>query len=88
MLKGSDDDAFINGYYKTYELDSALFILGNGSFSKRLGDGSGNLVYDTRYLRAVHFTRPPYDITSNVNGATDQAVTVYTMQAIIERTLG
>ena len=88
LLKGSDDDAFINGYYKTYELDSALFILGNGSFSKRLGDGSGNLVYDTRYLRAVHFTRPPYDITSNVNGSTEQAVTVYTMQAIIERTLG
>ncbi len=88
LLKGSSDDAFINAYYKTYEIDSALFILGNGSFSKRLGDGSGNVVFDNRYLKAIHFTKAPYDATLNVNGSTDQAVTVYTMQAIIERTLG
>ena len=88
VLKGSSDDQFIQAYYKTYEIDSALFILGNGSFSKRLGDGSGNVVFDTRYLKAIHFTKPPYDATLNVNGGTDQAVTVYTFQAIIERTLG
>lgn len=88
VLKGSSDDQFIQAYYKTYEIDSALFVLGNGSFAKRLGDGTGNVVYDTRYLKAIHFTKPPYDATLNVNGATDQAVTVYTFQAIIERTLG
>ena len=88
LLKGSSDDAFINTYYKTYEVDSALFVLGNGSFAKRLGDGAGNVQYDTFYARAIHFTRPPYDVTSNVNGATDQAVTVYTMQGIIDRTIG
>ncbi len=88
VLKGSSDDQFIQAYYKTYEIDSALFVLGNGSFAKRLGDGSGNVVFDTRYLKAIHFTKPPYDATLNVNGATDQAVTVYTFQAIIERTLG
>ena len=48
LLKGSKDDSFIHNYYKTYEIDSALFILGNGSFAKRLGDGSGNVVYDRR----------------------------------------
>lgn len=88
VLKGSSDDSFIQGYYKTYENDSALFVFGEGSFAKRLGDGSGNVVYDTRYLKAIHFTTPPYAATWNVNGATDQAVTVYTFQAIIERTLG
>jgi len=88
VLKGSPDDQFILTYYKTYELDSALFIVGNGSFSKRLGDGAGNVVYDTRYLRAVHFTKAPYDATQNVNGETDQAVTVYTFQAIVDRTIG
>lgn len=88
VLKGSPDDAYIQAYYKTYELDSALFILGNGSFSKRLGDGAGNVVFDNRYLKAIHFTNPPYDATLNVNGGTEQAVTVYTFQAIIERTLG
>ncbi len=88
VLKGSKDDQFIMQYYKTYEIDSALFIVGNGSFSKRLGDGEGNVVYDTRYLRAVHFTRAPYDATQNVNGETDQAVTVYQMQAIVDRTVG
>lgn len=88
LLKGSSDDMFIHTYYKTYELDSATFILGNGSFSKRLGDGSGNVIYDTRYLKGLHFNRPAYDAVSNVNGNTDQAVTVYTMRAIIERTVG
>jgi len=88
VLKGSPDDQFIMQYYKTYEIDSALFIVGNGSFSKRLGDGFGNVVYDTRYLRAVHFTKAPYDAVQNVNGETDQAVTVYTFQAIVDRTLG
>ena len=66
----------------------ALFIMGNGSFAKRLGDGAGNVVFDTKYLSAIHFTRAPYDATWNVNGSTDQAVTVYTMQALIERVLG
>ena len=88
LLKGSDDDSKINGYYKTYELDSALFILGNGTIAKRLGDGSGNVVYDTFYLRGLHFTRAPYEVSVNVNGSTDQAVTVYTMQAIIDRSIG
>lgn len=88
LLKGSKDDQFIHSYYKTYEIDSALFLMGNGSFAKRLGDGNGNVVFDTKYLSAVHFTRAPYDATWNVNGTTDQAVTVYTMQALIERVLG
>ena len=88
LLKGSKDDQFIHSYYKIYEIDSALFIMGNGSFAKRLGDGAGNVVFDTKYLSAIHFTRAPYDANWNVNGATDQAVTVYTMQALIERVLG
>ena len=88
LLKGSKDDQFIHSYYKTYELDSALFIMGNGSFAKRLGDGAGNVVFDTKYLSAIHFTRAPYDAAWNVNGSTEQAVTVYTMQALIERVLG
>lgn len=88
VLKGSKDDLFIHSYYKTYEIDSTAFLMGNGSFAKRLGDGAGNIVFDTKYLSAVHFTRAPYDATWNVNGSTDQAVTVYTMQALIERVLG
>ena len=88
LLKGSKDDQFIHSYYKTYELDSALFIMGNGSFAKRLGDGAGNVVFDTKYLSAIHFTRAPYDAAWNVNGSTEQAVTVYTIQALIERVLG
>ena len=88
VLRASDDDSFTNGYYKSYEADSSAFILGNGSFAKRMGDGSGNIVFDTHYLKAVHFVRPPYEVKTNVNGDTEQAVTVYTMQGIIERTIG
>lgn len=88
ILKAAGDDIFLQSKYQSYENDSALFSVGTGSFSKRLGDGSGNVVFDTKYIKALHFTRSPYDAVMNVNGNTDQAVTVYTMQGLIERVVG
>lgn len=88
ILKAAGDDIFLQSHYQSYENDSALFAFGTGSFSKRLGDGEGNVIFDTKYLKALHFNRAPYDAVINVNGNTDQAVTVYTMQALIERVVG
>lgn len=85
ILKSSDDDLWLHSYYQTYLADSALFILGNGSMAKRMGLGDGNVIYDQYMLSAVHFTRQPTEATMNVNGSTDQAVTVYTFQAKIKR---
>lgn len=87
LLKGSADDRRLNAYYKTYELDSATFVLGTGSIVKRLGNGVGGVIYDNYIFGGLHFQKPPYDVTVNVNGSTDQAVTVYTMRAKIKRAI-
>lgn len=87
LLKGTSQDRMMNNYYKTYVADSATFILGTGSMSKRLGDGSGNVTFDNYMLKAGHFNRQPSEATINVNGSTDQAVTVYSMRFLIERVI-
>ncbi len=88
LLKSSDDDKWMHTYYQTYLADSATFVLGTGSMAKRMGLGDGNVIYDQFYMSCVHFTKQPTDATMNVNGSTDQAVTVYTFQAKIKRVLG
>lgn len=88
LLKGSADDRFLQTYYQTYEADSALFIIGEGNFSKRLGDGQGNVLFDNYVLSGLHFNRKPTESTWNVNGATEQAVTVYQLRALINRRVG
>lgn len=88
LLKSSDDDQWMHTYYQTYLADSALFVLGTGSLAKRMGLGDGSVIYDQYYLSCVHFTKQPSEATINVNGSTDQAVTVYTFQAKIKRVLG
>lgn len=88
LLKSSDDDRWMHTYYQTYLADSAVFVLGTGSMAKRMGLGDGSVIYDQYYMSCVHFTKQPTDVTMNVNGSTDQAVTVYTFQAKIKRVLG
>lgn len=88
VLKSSSDDQFLHTYYQTYLADSALFVLGTGSLAKRMGVGDGSVIYDQYYMSCLHFTKQPSDATINVNGSTEQAVTIYTMQAKIKRVLG
>lgn len=83
LIKGSPDDIFLNTYFNTYRADSATFVLGAGKLEKRLGDGQGNVLYDTYYFTGLHFVRPPFAAVINANGDTDQAVTVYTLRGLI-----
>lgn len=78
VLRGSSDDQFLAGKKATFEQDYAAGELANGSFVKRLGDGSGNVVNDVYSLKGGAFQRG-IDSKENVQGDTDQAVSVYNM---------
>lgn len=43
ILMNSSDDKFLNGLYIQQKNDLPSFNLMNGSFSKRVGDGQGNV---------------------------------------------
>ena len=47
VLRGSATDKFLNGLSVQQERDMVAFPVMNGSFSKRVGDGLGNISYDT-----------------------------------------
>lgn len=88
VLKGCDDDKRLYNKFKTYEQDPPAYVLSTASLSKRLGDGSGNITNDVYNLTALHFTQAPTTATINVNGSTDQVVTVYTLAGLCDRTIG
>lgn len=76
ILRGSTDDAFFNGLSVQQERDLPAFTLLNGSFSKRIGDGQGNITYDNFTLLGGAFQRYP-DTQENLQGDTEQGTTVY-----------
>lgn len=78
VLRGSDDDKFLMKKQALIEKDFAAFELANGSFVKRMGDGSGNVTRDV-YTLLGGVMKKKVDARDNVEGSTDQAVSVYTM---------
>lgn len=78
VMRGSSDDKFLQKKVALMEKDFASFELANGSFTKRLGDGDGNVTRDVYILKGGIFKRF-VDGRENVDGATDQNVAIYTM---------
>ena len=78
VLKGSDDDKFLNSQLQAYLRDKASYVLLTGSFVKTIGDGLGNLTKDT-YLMSGGIVKKPVDAKDNVDGDTEQAVSVYSL---------
>jgi hypothetical protein len=79
VLRGSGDDKFLNSQLQAYKLDSAGYILMNAEVIKVIGDGAGNLTRDT-YVLTGGVIAKPVEATVNVEGDTEQAMSVYTMQ--------
>lgn len=77
VLRASDDDKFLMGKMALIEKDFATFELANGSLVKRMGDGLGNVTRDV-YTLSGGTIRKKVDGVHNVEGSTDQAVSVYT----------
>lgn len=79
LIRGSADDKYLNGLLQGMLADPASFVLLDGQFTKRTGDGQGNITYDTYIVSGGTFTRQ-VPATSNVEGDTEQAVVVYEMK--------
>lgn len=76
ILMSSNDDKRINGLIPKSK-NFAETILANGSVIKQVGDGQGNISYNTYLLDGGLVQKKPA-IKSNVNGDTTQAIVEYT----------
>jgi len=90
VLRGSTDDTFLNNLLILQKSDLPSFVLLTGELVKRIGRGNGTLDgtsittpsvidNDTYILTSGIFTKMP-EVTSNVEGDVEQAVTTFTMQ--------
>lgn len=78
VLMSSNDDKRLNGLVPPSE-GFARYVLLNGSVVKQVGDGAGNVSYNTYLLSGGMVQKKPA-IKSNVNGDTQQAVVEYVIQ--------
>lgn len=79
IVKGSDDDRFLNSKFSASEQDFATTELATGSLVKRLGDGQGNVSREVYTLGGGILSRG-VDGKSNSSGDTGQGVAVYNMK--------
>lgn len=76
LLRGSADDQYMEGLILAPGVSFPQQQLFNGTFVKNLGDGNGNLLYDTYTLSGGVISKE-IDGRENVDGDTEQAVAVY-----------
>lgn len=85
LVRGSDDDLFMDSILQQQLQDFSAFILLDGQFVKRVGDGLGNITGDT-YRAAGGVFKRGVDAKSNAEGDTEQSVSVYRLEfANVER---
>lgn len=78
ILMSSADDKRLNGMIPKSD-GFASTILATGSVVKQVGDGQGNISYNT-YLLAGGMVQKKPEIKTNVNGDIEQAVVTYVLQ--------
>lgn len=89
LIRGSAQDIYFNGLSIQQSRDLPAFSLMKGSFTKRIGDGYGNVKFDNYVLLGGVFTKRMPQVNENLNGETDQGVSVYNIKfAIGSRSLG
>lgn len=76
VLAGSKTDAFLNGLSIQQDRDLPGFSVMNGSFSKRVGDGAGNIKRINYTLLGGVF-RQNIDALENLQGDTEQGTALY-----------
>ena len=79
LIKGASDDKFLNNLFINQQSNFAGFVLLNGQFIKKLGDGKGNVLNDTYIMGGGVFIKG-IEAKSNVDGDIDQSVSVYTIR--------
>jgi hypothetical protein len=82
VLRGSDDDKWLNSLLLSYKNSPTKFVLLSSELVKRMGDGQGNVINDTYILQGGVFTKLVEGV-ANVEGDIEQAVSKYTLQFAI-----
>lgn len=78
IIRGSADDKWLNGLSIQQERDLPTFSVINGSFSKRVGNGFGEVTFDEYILLGGVFQKYA-DVQENLVGETEQGTAVYTL---------
>jgi len=76
LVRGSNDDLAMNSILQQQLQDFSAFVLLDGQFTKRVGDGQGNVSSDTGRMAGGIFKRG-VDSKSNAEGDTEQSVSIY-----------
>lgn len=78
VLLGSSDDKYLNSRLQEMKNDFSGFILVTASFSKRVGDGQGNMT-TVVYQCIGGIFKKQIDAKTSTEGDTEQSVAVYTI---------
>jgi hypothetical protein len=76
LLRGSPDDKFFNTKMIQYKQNPAGFILMEGEFIKKVGDGKGNITDDI-YKLSGGIIQKMVGGKENVEGDTEQSLSIY-----------
>jgi hypothetical protein len=76
VLRGSSDDKFLTGEMNLYLLDPPSYALLTGEFTKRVGDGQGNITNDVYQLQGGIVQKMPVG-KENVEGDTEAAISIW-----------
>ena len=76
IIRGSDDDKYLNTLLLAMIADVPSFILMTSKIVKRVGDGQGDITNDTYALSGGVFTKQ-VETKSNVEGDTEQSLSIY-----------
>lgn len=88
VLRGSNDDRYLNNEINMLKNDFSAYILLNAEFIKKVGDGQGNITNDT-YLLTGGIPSKQVEAKTAAEGDTEQSVSIYNLKfAVCERTLG
>lgn len=79
LIRGSSDDKYMNAMLEAQNSNFEGTVLSQGQFVKRIGDGQGNVIKDTYVMSGGVFTKKP-QAKNNVEGDTEQSVSVYEMK--------
>lgn len=79
VIRGSDDDAFLNALQNRQRADFAAFPVMSGMFVKRIGDGQGNITNDTVLAQGGIFGKL-IEFAENTEGGTDQGQSLYRLK--------
>lgn len=76
ILKGSEDDKFLNSAFQGMKNDLPSFTLLKLNYTKRIGDGSGEVINEVYSMEGGVFVQP-VDVKSNTEGDPDTGVSLY-----------